>query len=590
MHVEPWLDGVVEQAEEVRTRVVLRQEVVVVAIFREVVVVPPAEIGGIVGLRENDVRAVREIFRIKAACAGGIDRVFGGAVVGVVHERHAVERREDEAEVRPRIRDHGGDFLVEFGEFAAAEINPLVFRVGHDPVGIELAAHGIFAIDGNGDARGGGECVDGVVVVAAGEIAEPRKAVERQMEVDSFEGRMSRAFHEKIIDFIHNPFLHNGMEDVVVRRRSMPAAWIRLARVPDGDGGVVEGAVVDGLLRHLQIVEIKVMPIERRDKAKPFRIKFLQERLHEAFDVSARVVFIADAAMIPDHRIGEEVLAGVFHVGDHAVEHDLEAGGAAAFASEIIVDGGIFEIDADCTARPITFDRRNIRHGGKAGQDFGDAQFRDGGGLVLAGRHENDGDVRGAREIEAFLRDERVRVGVFAAREEAVLQFVFGAFEAGGLGDDIDGADFVVRIVPFKEIDGIGVRQFRAEDETRAFIVVRFKILTAVERREMDGSHFGETFRRHVWLRDDSGDGLQFHFGVRRCAPWIGAFHDMDRQIHGLDGAVGHHAGGSDRVVPWFARYGGECDVDAQLVFGLDGGRFGFDDRFAVAVHQFPKE
>ena len=31
-------------------------------------------------------------------------------------------------------------------------------------------------------------------------------------------------------------FLHSGMEDVVVGRRSMPAAGIRLARVPDGDG------------------------------------------------------------------------------------------------------------------------------------------------------------------------------------------------------------------------------------------------------------------------------------------------------------------------------------------------------------------
>ena len=70
MHVEPRLDGVVEQTEEAWLRIVLRQEVVVVAIFREVVVVPPAEIGGIVGLHENDVRAVCEIFRIKAACAG----------------------------------------------------------------------------------------------------------------------------------------------------------------------------------------------------------------------------------------------------------------------------------------------------------------------------------------------------------------------------------------------------------------------------------------------------------------------------------------------------------------------------------------
>ena len=91
MHVEPRLDGVVEQLEEARTGVIFQQEVVVFANLREAVVVPPTEIGGIVALRENDVWAVRIIFGIKAAVAGGIDRVIGGTIVIVIHERHAVE-------------------------------------------------------------------------------------------------------------------------------------------------------------------------------------------------------------------------------------------------------------------------------------------------------------------------------------------------------------------------------------------------------------------------------------------------------------------------------------------------------------------
>ena len=143
-----------------------------------------------------------------------------------------------------------------------------------------------------------------------------------------------------------------------------------------------------------------IVLIHRGEEFQPFGVESGEQQFRKIPDVIARIVAFADEPVIPDQRIGEQILARELHVGAQPVDHLFKPRLTGAVGAESGIDGGVLVVDADGAGPAVNRRGRGDGGGGKFSLHSIDADLTRGGGRVLAGAHENQRHVGAAGEVE----------------------------------------------------------------------------------------------------------------------------------------------------------------------------------------------
>ena len=232
------------------------------------------------------------------------------------------------------------------------------------------------------------------------------------------------------------------------------------------------------------------------------------------------IVFAVDVSLIPDERIGQHILAAVFHIGDQLVEHILEAGHPRGRRFEGAVDCRVLEIEDHIPGLSVHGGGRAVRRYRElAVFRFIYPDFSGRGGEPFPGGHENGGYIVRQREEHIALRQHFAGVAVFVA---AAIADVEGCKVRGGILDDhVAGTHCVIRVIEFQKIDRGSLGEAQPDGETVAAFFARFQIGLAVAALAHRFADRCEAAVAQIGIRQDAEDflGGLLSFGQERILP-----------------------------------------------------------------------
>ena len=180
------------------------------------------------------------------------------------------------------------------------------------------------------------------------------------------------------------------------------------------------------------------------------------------------------------------------HQGRRAVGEGAEGIGPRAADVEVEVDRRVFVVECEDAMPAVVVCGRLVDGGGGQGAALNgiDANLRNRGRRAGARRHGYECHVCGARPVDAAVREDAARVGVFVAACHALLQHVVGTLGAlprlgsRALGDDVHRTQGVVRVVDFDDARRTLRRHLEADGKAVVGLVPRLEVA-----RPAEGTH-----------------------------------------------------------------------------------------------------